>query len=95
MAGYLEVLNPVADLYSESTQFSAARRPPSLEGKRVGLYWNYKPGGNIALETVQRALEARYDNIQVKMYPAPRPVPKNVLEAVQKECDAVIGSTAD
>ena len=95
MAEGLEVLNPVAALLAVSQQVPPAGRPSTLEGRRVGLYWNYKPGGNHALERIKEVLESSYRNIRVKMYPAPRPVPKKVLEAVRAECDVVIGSTAD
>ncbi len=94
-ASQLEVLNPVADLSTEKQQNSVAPRPLSLEGKRVGLYWNYKPGGNHALERIKEALEASHKGIQVKMYAAPRPVPQKVLEAIKTECDVTVGATGD
>ena len=91
----LEVLNPVAALPTETQRVPPVPRLSTLEGRRVGLYWNYKPGGNFALERVGEMLKERYKNIRVQMYPAPRPVPQKVLEEVRSECDVVIGSTAD
>jgi hypothetical protein len=93
VADKLEVLNPVADMPSESVK--PAIRPLSLDGKRVGLYWNYKPGGNYALERVGEAIKERFNGVSVKMYPSPRPVPKSILDAVKSECDVVVGSTGD
>jgi hypothetical protein len=89
----LEVLNPVADMPSE--MIKSAIRPLSLDGKRVGLYWNYKPGGNHALERVGEEIKARFNVTSVKMYSSPRPVLKSVLEAVKNECDVIVGSTGD
>jgi hypothetical protein len=89
----LEVLNPVADMPSEKV--IPAIRPLSLDGKRVGLYWNYKPGGNYALERVGEEIKARFDGVTVKLYPSPRPVPQSVLAAVKSECDVLVGSTGD
>ena len=89
----LEVLNPVALTGSRRTR--PALRPPSLDGKRVGLYWNYKPGGNYALDRVGDEIKARFKGVSVKMYPSPRPVPQSVLDAVKNECDVVVGATAD
>ena len=89
----LEVLNPVSETPSQS--FKPATRPKSLDGKRVGLYWNFKPGGDYALERVSQEIQARFKDVKVKLYPAPRPVPKATLKAIQTECDVVVGSTAD
>lgn len=89
----LEVLNPVAP--ADSRRIKPALRPSSLDGKRVGLYWNYKPGGNFALERVGDEIKARFKGASVKMYPSPRPVPRSVLDTVKSECDVVVGSTAD
>jgi hypothetical protein len=93
MIDKLEVLNPVADMPSERVK--PAIRPLSLDGKRVGLYWNYKPGGNYALERVGEEIKARFSGVNVKLYPSPRPVPKSVLDAVKSECDVLVGSTGD
>jgi hypothetical protein len=91
----LEVLNPVAELPAASRSVNPAPRPTTLDGKRVGLYWNYKPGGKDALERVGEAIKARFKDVTVKTYSAPRPVPKKVLDALVSECDVVVGSTAD
>ena len=93
MLDKLEVLNPVATFGSQ--RIKPALRPLSLDGKRVGLYWNFKPGGNYALERVGEEIKARFKDVSVKMYPSPRPVPKSVLSAVKNECDVVVGATAD
>ncbi len=93
MLDKLEVLNPVADLPSEPLK--PAPRPTSLDGKRVGLYWNYKPGGNYALERVGEQIKQRFKGVSVKMYSSPRPVLKSVLDAVKSECDVVVGATGD
>ena len=95
MVRTLEVLNPVAELPVESQRIKPAVRHPSLDGKRVGLYWNFKPGGNYALERVGEEIKARFKDVSVNLYSAPRPVPKSVLNAVKNECDVVVGSTAD
>lgn len=89
----LEVLNPVGETPSQS--FTAAPRPKTLDGKQVGLYWNFKPGGNFALERVGEEIQARFKDVKVKLYPTPRPIPKAALETIKQECDVVIGSTAD
>lgn len=91
----LEVLNPVAEMPSASQNVKPAPRSPSLAGKRVGLYWNYKAGGNYALERVGEEIKTRFKKVSVKLYPSPRPVPQNILDAVKNECDVVVGATGD
>ena len=93
MIDNFEVLNPVAEMPSERVK--PAIRPLGLDGKRVGLYWNYKPGGNYALERVGEEIKARFNGVSVKLYSSPRPVLKSVLDAVKSECDVVVGASGD
>ena len=95
MLDRIEVLNPVAEMPPASQNIEPAPRPPSLEGKRVGLYWNYKAGGNYALERVEEEIRARFKDASVTLYPSPRPVPQETLHAVKRECDVVVGATGD
>jgi hypothetical protein len=95
MLDRIEVLNPVAEMPSASQNVDPAPRPPSLDGKRVGLYWNYKAGGNYALERVDEEIKARFKEVGVKLFPSPRPVPQETLDAVKRECDVVVGATGD
>ena len=95
MLDKIEVLNPVAEMPPASQNVKPAPRPSTLEGKRVGLYWNYKPGGNYVLERVGEEIKTRFKGASVKMYPSPRPVPQSILDAVKNECDVVVGATAD
>ena len=57
----LEILNPVAQLAADMGEPQPApKRPSSLQGARVGLYWNRKPGGNNALERVGQLLKRAF-----------------------------------
>ena len=56
MTSEFEVLNPVAQFRSDLGKFLPATRIPSLDGRSIGLYWNYKPGGNWGLERVGEML---------------------------------------
>ena len=94
----LNVLNPVAQQLDQRTQ--PARRESSLEGKVVGLYWNFKHGGNIALERVAEHLKSRYGVTETRTYhgslgSSNRYTTKRDVERIASECDAVVGSTAD
>jgi hypothetical protein len=89
----LQVLNPVAEKVEKK---SAAEGPrlPSLEGKIIGLYWNYKPGGDAALGRASELLKARYAGLETKSYDRRR-ISKDDVRRIAQECAAVIGSTAD
>ena len=92
----LTVLDPVAQLAAELGVFEAAvERPRSVEGRRVGLYWNRKPGGNWALEHVGRLLAGRFSGTEAELFDARRPIPEDVVADIRARCDVVVGATAD
>ncbi len=95
MTEVLEVLNPVAISQGQVTEFSLAPRPESLDGKKIGLLWNSKRGGETALARVGELLQSRFKNIQlVNITGSVRCWPE-VLEFAKKECQVAIGSTSD
>jgi hypothetical protein len=57
-AATLRVLNPVAA--RKFRPIPPARRHPDLAGKKIGLYWNYKKHGDVALGRVRELLSERY-----------------------------------
>ena len=92
----LRVMDPVAQLAAELGQFEpAADRPRSIEGRRVGLYWNRKPGGNWALDHVGKLLTSRFPGAEANFYNARRPIPEDVVVDIKARCDVVVGATAD
>ena len=95
----LQVLNPVADIVT-GKKTSAASRLGSLLGKTIGLYWNGKPGGTALLEHTTNLLKLRYTDIEFRNYvgnvgAAMRQMTSEQADSISKECDAVIGATAD
>ena len=92
----LMVMDPVAQLAAELGQFEpAADRPRSIEGRRVGLYWNRKPGGNWALERVGKMISDRFSGAEAEFFDARRPIPEDVVADIRARCDVVVGATAD
>jgi hypothetical protein len=95
----LQVLNPVA-AKTDKKRTAQSARLPNLEGKVIGLYWNYKPGGDAALKRVAERLKARYAGIETRTYEGSmgsdtRRLTTEGLNRMAAECAAVIGSTAD
>lgn len=94
----IRTFNPVAKSI-EKTQ-PRARRPADLEGKRIGLYWNMKSGGDHALDRVEELVRGRYASAHFARYEGAsggiiRMMTAAQADQIAKECDVVIGSTAD
>lgn len=92
--GNLEVLDPVAAIAAKSAPLAA--RLLDLNGRKIGLWSNAKPGADIALEEARRLLEERFQNLKFEKFHHNHPHTVEVVEEAAKTgCDAIIGSTAD
>ena len=91
----LEVLNPVARSEGETKVSGAARRPRSLDGLTLGLLWNSKRGGEVALVKAGELIRNKYKNVKVIRYDGTMPCEKALMERAKQECDVFIGSSAD
>ncbi|BCB90015.1 UGSC family (seleno)protein [Phytohabitans suffuscus] len=94
----IEVLNPVA--LSAKKQLALAPRVPDLAGKRVGLFWNMKAGGDVALQRVQELLGKRYPTAEFTLFIGDtgsmvRRATKAGADRVAAESDVVVGTTGD
>ena len=92
----LEILNPVAQLAADLGEPAPApKRPSSLQGTRVGLYWNRKPGGDFALERVSQLLKERFTVTETEVVHSRRPIPDDLVRNLKETRDVVVGATAD
>jgi hypothetical protein len=92
----LRVLNPVA--IHKFTPLSPARRLKDLKNKKIGLYWNHKARGNIALDRVKELLSERYEGITFEWFETVISVEasKEWFERVKKRgIDGIVASTGD
>ena len=94
----LEVLNPVADTVKHDVK--AAPRPSDLRGKTVGLYWNMKAGGDIALERAATLLSQRFEGLQFQHFSGTfgsgmRHATAEDADRIARNCVAVVASTSD
>src|SRR6185436_9443909 len=96
-----ELVNPEGA--ARPVSLSPAPRPPTLEGKTVGLAWNGKPGGNEALDEIATLLGQQVAGIRcIKYWEAlPESVSQRELSTdvigkmARFEPDLVIVSQAD
>ncbi len=91
----LEVFDPVAQSEGDIKTGGAARRSGSLDGLTLGLLWNAKRGGEIALQKAGQLISNKYKDVKVIRYDGSMPCDKELLERARRECDIFIGSTGD
>jgi len=91
----LNVLNPVAPVLGEVNATPLATRPSSLEGKTIGLVWNGKANGDVALKRAGELLEQKIKGATVKFYSGALPTPDFIMEQAKQEVDVAVGCTAD
>ncbi|MFC2042287.1 hypothetical protein ACFLTV_02150 [Chloroflexota bacterium] len=94
----IEAVNPVAET-AEQKAVIPARRPDSLDGKTIALWWNSKSRGDDALKTVAEMLEKRYTNVKFvwfsQQYDHGRHFPERYDEVKQRGCDVAILTSGD
>jgi hypothetical protein len=93
----ISILNPVADVKTKAG-FKPAPKLSDLNGKRIGLFWNGKSGGDVVLSHTAELLKKRYQGIIFKNYTGkdtPRKLAPEQADDIARECDAVIASTFD
>lgn len=91
----LDVMNPVAPVLGEVNATPLAVRPGSLEGKTIGLVWNGKANGDVALRRAGELLQQRIPGITLKFYSGALPTPAFIMDQAKAEVDVAIGCTAD
>jgi hypothetical protein len=96
-ASELTVVNPTVNTYgkADGDTDDISPRLDSLSGKTIGLLWNAKPFGDVALQTVREQLELTYDDVEFRFYSGNQPHPQKLLDQAFSECDAFIACTAD
>jgi hypothetical protein len=94
----IKTYNPVAKSVDKTV--AKAPRPTTLDGKRIGLYWNMKSGGDHALTRVEELLTERYRDMSFQRFQGAsggiiRMVTKDQADQIGREVDVVVGTTAD
>jgi hypothetical protein len=94
----LEVLNPVAATVPHSVK--SAPRLHGLEGATIGLYWNMKAGGDVALDRTEELLRQRFPGSKFRRYTGSvgwlmRHCTAEDADRIASEVHAVVGTTND
>jgi hypothetical protein len=99
----LEIVNPVATpqaLTPDAVHHPAARRPGTLEGKTVALYWNGKQNGPAALTRTRELLSERFSGVRFvevigELGGTNRYLSPDQLRMLAESADAVVATPAD
>ena len=89
----LEIMSPVAK--STGGNFAPAPRLETLTDKTIGLYWNTKSGGDVALQRVAELIQKDFPGVRFINFVHHYPAPSDMIEAMLSQCDAVLGTTGD
>lgn len=89
----MKILNPVAA--QDNREFPIAARAATLDGVTLGLAWNGKPGGDIALERIAQRIQEHHSDVKVLKLYDDIPFGAETIEKCIAKCDVVVGSTGD
>ncbi|MFC1861633.1 hypothetical protein ACFLYL_05130 [Chloroflexota bacterium] len=91
----LKVLNPAGKV-KKIGEKTLAHRPATLDGKRVGLVYNKKIGGDVLLARTAELLQERFKDVEVNWFSrvccvAP---PEGYIESTIKGSDVAVAASA-
>jgi hypothetical protein len=90
------ILNPIAT--AEIWGVQPAERITDLNNKRIGLVWNTKARGDVALRKIEAVLKKRFRGMEftwLQMQTSISVVPEQIKTLKHLKNDAIISSTGD
>lgn len=78
----------------EELRESEGPRLPELRGKKIGLLWNGKPGGDLVLDTLAGLLRDRFDGLRTERSTVFLSAGDEDIKRMA-ECDAVVSAIGD
>lgn len=91
----LTVENPTVEKYGGDHTAALAPKLSTLSGKTIGLLWNAKPNGDVALRAAADGIKALVPDVEFRFYSGSEPCPPEMLQRAIEECDGFIAATAD
>jgi len=90
----LEVLNPRGEIKPPPT-FAPTPRVADLAGKKIGIYWNGKSGGNNFWDVAEELLKEKFPTATILRYKGPFDLGEKTAETLAKEVDIFIYGVGD
>src|SRR4030042_6679994 len=82
----LELLNPRGEIKPPPT-FAPTPRVTDLAGKRIGIYWNGKSGGNNFWDVAEELLKEKFPTATILRYKGPFDLGEKTAGIVATEVD--------
>ena len=90
----IEVLNPRGEIKPPPT-LAPSPRIADLAGKKIGIYWNGKQGGNNFWDVVEELLKEKLPAAKIMRFNGSFDVGQSLAATIAKECDAIIYGVGD
>ena len=90
----IEVMNPRGEI-PPPPFFAPTARITDLAGKKIGLYWIGKAGGNNFLDVVEQLLKEKYPTVKISRYQGPFDLGEKRAAEIAKEVDAFVYGVGD
>lgn len=90
----LEVLNPRGEI-APLPYLGISPRLKGLDGKKIGIYWVGKQGGDHFWDVVERAIKERFPRTTLLRYKGPFDLGEKMAERLAEECDAFLYGVGD
>jgi hypothetical protein len=90
----LEVLNPRGEIKTLPT-LAPVPRVTDLAGKKIGIYWNEKAGGNNFWDVIEELLTQAFPTAKIVRYRGPFDPGETKAATIAKECDTFIYGVGD
>jgi len=90
----INVLNPRGERDSVPAR-GLSPRLKSLDGKKIGLYWNGKPDGDYFWDTIEVMLKKNYPTTTVLRFNGPGDIGEAPAAKLAKEVDAFLYGVGD
>jgi len=90
----LEVMNPRAEI-PPPPMFPDTARVNELAGKRIGIYWIGKAGGDNFWDNVEQLLKEKYPTAKILRYEGPFDLGEKRASEIAKEVDTILYGVGD
>ena len=90
----LEVLNPRGEV-APLPVVSPSPRLASLEGRKVGIYWNNKAGGDHFWDVVEAEMKEKAPTVKIVRYNGPFEPSDEQIEAMTRDVDGFFYGVGD
>lgn len=90
----IEVMNPRSDLEPPPV-IAPSPRVKELAGKKVGIYWLGKAGGDNFFDAFEKVLKEKYPTVTTVRYRGPLDIGDKMAAQVAKEVDTLVYGVGD